>query len=364
MESLNIDDNLFDKKREVINNREPGRHVSNLFTSFSRRCKMQPLRNLNPTFKSWLKLSALLLLFACNGCGRDSDSRVVDFTKTAPAARPAESASDEAPLRVAVGAMVSPKESFIYYRKLLDYMGKKLGNKVELVQRKSYGEINALLGKGQIDFGFICSGPYATGREKLGFELVAIPEIRGSHFYQAYLIVNRNSAFQNLRDLKNRTFAFTDPDSLTGRLVPMQWLVEIHESPESYFDKIIYTYSHDNSILAVAKGLVDGAAVDGLIWEYYQQANPDWTSRTRIIRKSKHYGIPPLVAARTVSPQNREKVGKVLLEMHQDPVGREILQKLMIDRFVIPEEDWYAAISMIQQGLAEFRRDGHASSKP
>lgn len=325
---------------------------------------MQSLSGLNPRSKLWLKLTALLVLFICNGCGRDTDSRVVDFTKTAPVARPGESASDHAPLKIAVGAMVSPKESFIYYRKLLDYMGEKLGKKVELVQRKTYGEINDLLGKGQIDLGFICSGPYAAGKEKFGFELLATPEVRGSHFYQAYLIVNKDSSFEKLRDLKNRTFAFTDPDSLTGRLVPLKWVAETNENPEAFFGKIIYTYSHDNSIMAVAKGLVDGAAVDGLIWEYYQQTDPVWTSRTRIIKKSEPYGIPPLVAARTVSAQDRKKVSKLLLEMHRDPAGREILQNLMIDRFVAPEEDWYAGIYKIYQSVADSQRDGHASAKP
>jgi len=325
---------------------------------------MQSLSKRNSTVRAWLKTSVLLLLLSFLGCGRDSDRPVVDFTKTASIARPAESASDDSPLRIAVGAMASPKESFIYYRKLLDYIGEKLGEKVELVQRKSYGEINDLLGKGQIDFAFICSGPYVAGSEEFGFELLAIPEIRGSHFYQSYLIVNKNSPFEDLADLRNRTFAFTDPDSLTGRLVPTQWILQAHDSPESFFDRIIYTYSHDNSILAVAKGLVDGAAVDGLIWEYYQQANPVWTSRTRVIKKSEPYGIPPVVAARTVSAQNREKVGKLLLEMHLDPAGREILQNLMIDRFVAPEEDWYEGIGKIHRSLAESRRGNHASSKP
>jgi len=82
-------------------------------------------------------------------------------------------------------------------------------------------------------------------------------------------------------------FAFTDPDSNTGRLVPTFWLSQIGERPESFFSKTIYTYSHDNSILAVNRALVDGAAVDGLIWEYYHRKNPVFTSKTRVIRKSE-----------------------------------------------------------------------------
>ena len=91
--------------------------------------------------------------------------------------------------------------------------------------------------------------------------------------------------FNWLEDLKGHTFAFTDPDSNTGRLVPLYWLAALHTRPETFFGRSIYTYSHDNSIMAVARGLVDAAAVDGLIWDYYAKKNPAFTSKTRIIKK-------------------------------------------------------------------------------
>ena len=49
----------------------------------------------------------------------------------------------------AVAAMISPKETFGYYRQLLDYIGEKLGRDVQFIQRKTYGEI--------IDISYNCS---------------------------------------------------------------------------------------------------------------------------------------------------------------------------------------------------------------
>jgi phosphonate transport system substrate-binding protein len=295
---------------------------------------------------------AILALLFLYGCTQEGDTRVVDFTKTIPVARPGQGTASQPSLRVAVGAMVSPKETFVYYRQLLDYLGHKLGREVELVQRKTYGEVNELIGKGQIDLAFICSGPYATGKGKYGFELMATPEVQGSHFYRSYLIVNQDSRIERLEDLKGRIFAFTDPDSHTGKLVPTFWLAEKQERPESFFGKVIYTYSHDNSILAVAKGLVDGAAVDGLIWEFYQHKNPALTSSTRVIRKSEAYGIPPVVASHSFPPELKDPVRKVLLSMHEDPEGQKILRELMIDRFVAAQEQWYDSIRQLEQKVA------------
>lgn len=288
--------------------------------------------------------SILLLAFVLTGCTDDSHTRVVDFSQTIEIARPTAASPEQDPLRVAVGAMVSPRETFVHYHEILEYISAKVGRPVELIQRKTYGEINELLGKSGIDLAFVCSGPYALARKKQSFELLATPEVNGSHFYQAYLIVNVHSPFMSLEDLRGKTFAFTDPDSNTGKLVPTHWLAAMHETPESFFRNTIYTYSHDNAIMAVSKGLVGGASVDGLIWEFYHKRNASVTGATRVIRKSEPYGIPPLVASRKLSDDIKRHIQQLLYAMHLDANGKRILDQLMIDRFVQPKEEWYDSI--------------------
>lgn len=321
-----------------------------------RHVKLLPACSCHPYTLRSFSICLALILLVLSGCGRDGNTRTVDFEKTIQVARPGEQKSGQPTLRVAVGAMVSPKETFVYYRQLLDYLGGKLGRNIELVQRKTYKEVNELIGKGQIDLAFICSGPYVSGKDKYGFDLLATPEVNGSHFYSSYLIVNKNSPYKSLEDLKGRVFAFSDPESLTGKLVPTYWLAEIHERPETFFRKVIYTYSHDNSILAVAKGLVDGASVDGLVWDYYQHTNPALTSATRIIRKSEPYGIPPLVASSSFPSGLKEKVREVLLTMNNDPKGQKILQNLLIDRFIVPEGEWYDSIHQLEVRVSKLKQ--------
>jgi phosphonate transport system substrate-binding protein len=294
--------------------------------------------------KTNLLISCLIFAtgFYISGCGKDSDAVVVDFSKTVAVERPKSPDPESARLNVAVAAIISPKETFIYYRQLLDYIGNKMGREIQFIQRKTYGEINELLAKGKIDLAFICSGPYVVGKEKFGFQLVATPEVQNSHFYHSYLIVNKTSAFRKLEDLRGRVFAFSDPDSNTGKLVPTYWLSQLGERSETFFEKTIYTYSHDNSILAVAKALVDGAAVDGLIWEYYHRKNPIFTSKTRIIRKSEPYGIPPMVASNAIPSELMTKIRRLLFSMHEE----------MIDKFIAPQDKWYDSIRKINLELA------------
>ena len=312
---------------------------------------MKLLSLVSKTLFLCLGCSIVVMMLLVSGCSRDAEYTPVDFSNTIKIDKTTSLNDKEPTLKVAISAMVSPKETFSTYRNLLDYIGDHLNYKIQLIQRKTYGEINELFLKQQIDLAFICSGPYAVGKEKYGFEALATPVIRENPLYQSYLIVNKNSLIENIEDLRGSVFAMTDPASNTGAMVPLFWLAEMREKPETFFKNVTYTYSHDNSILAVAKSLVDGAAVDGVIWEYYNARNPLYTSQTRVIKKSIPFGSPPFVASKYLTPKIKEKARDLLLDMHQDPKGRSILKELMIDRFVSPKDTWYQPVRDIIKQL-------------
>jgi len=312
---------------------------------------VKPLSTAAKEIFLYLGVLVAVIILLVSGCSRDVGYTQVDFSNTIKIEKSKSANDKEHTLKVAVSAMVSPKETFSTYRNLIDYIGDHLNYNIQLIQRKTYGEINELFLKQQIDLAFICSGPYAVGKEKYGFEALAVPVIREKPFYQSYLIVNKNSSIEQLEDLKGGVFAMTDPASNTGAMVPLYWLAKMGEKPETFFKNVIYTYSHDNSILAVARSLVDGAAVDGMIWEYYNARNPLNTSQTRVIKKSIPFGSPPFVASKYLAPKIKEKARDLLLDMHQDPKGRAILKELMIDRFVFPEDTWYQPVREIKKQL-------------
>lgn len=293
------------------------------------------------------------LLFLVVGCDPGSDPVEVDFSQKATKVMDMQTTNLEQRdrLRAAVGAMVSPQETFSLYRQLLAYVARELEMELEFLQRKTYAEVNQLLAEGEADLAFICSGPYVTGKKKHGLQLLATPVIQGSTFYHSYLIVHQESPYHNLQDLKGKTFAFTDPHSNTGRLVPEAWVQELGQNSQEFFQETLFTYSHDNSILAVAKGLVDGAAVDSLIWDFYDLQGSQSVQKTKIIRTSEPFGIPPVVATPALEQDLQKKLRDVLLQMHTDPEGADILQKLHIERFVSAKDEWYASIRRIQKKI-------------
>ncbi|ROQ91040.1 phosphonate transport system substrate-binding protein [Desulfosoma caldarium] len=263
-------------------------------------------------------------------------------------------------LTVAVGAMVSPRATLRLYRQLLDYVGWHMDRKVELVQKKTYGELSRLFAQGAVDLAFVCTGSYVLHRPMTHWELLVAPQIMGQTTYQSYLIVHKDSPYLSFDELRHKIFAFTDPHSNTGRLVPTAWVVQSGSTPEAFFSQVLYTYGHDNSILAVAKGLVDGAAVDSLVWEYEHARDDTWTSKTKIIRRSIPFGIPPVVVSPELSPQDKETARRIFLTMHENEKGRSLLNALGIDRFVVPDPSWYEETEKLLEFLHSngIRTDG------
>lgn len=291
---------------------------------------------------------ACIPLVSCSG---DTEYKLVNFSEKMSVSQPRSDKNGRPILRVAVAAMISPKETAIYYQELIDYLAAKIDHDVELIQRKTYGEVNELLAKRQIDLAFICTGPFVTGADRYRIEAIATPIVRGQPFYHSYLIVNNDSDLQSLTDLEGKDFAFTDPESNTGALVPRYWLRQLGAKPETFFRNFTYTYSHDNAIMAVAKNLVDGAAVDGHMWEYYQQRNPFYSSKTRVIKKSVPFGSPPLVVSETLDPSMKSTLKKMILSMHKDPEGKRIIDELMIDYFAPPQSEWYAPVKAMLERI-------------
>lgn len=301
-----------------------------------------------------IALVLLALLGLAVACSPSPQYKHVDLKVSGQPSAPPVAAQQTTvpPLRVAVADMVSPKETFTTYQDLIQYLGAKLNRPVELVQRKTYAEVNDLIQSGNIDVAFVCSLPYVEGQQRFGMELLAAPEVRGETNYRAYVIVPTDSPVTRFDQLRGTTFAFTDPDSNTGKLVPTYYLWEEHLTPETFFQKVVYTYSHDNSMNAVADELVDGASVDSLVYDYIVARDPSLADRTRIIWRSDPFGTPPVVVSPNLSPELKTRLRDTLLGMDGDYQGRAILNNLMIDRFVVPNQAAYDPVREMLQKVS------------
>lgn len=285
---------------------------------------------------------ALLLLFFLSACAsvlQLEPSGYVDLSDLQPIPTPSDSGA--APLRVAIAAVISPQGTVESYSALLDYLSAQLGRPVELVQRRTYLEVNDLIARGEVDLAFVCTSAYILGHDQFGMELLAAPQVNGDTVYYSVLIVPSLSSAQSIEDLRGKTFAFTDPISLTGRAYPTYLVQQIGSTPEDFFNRTFFTYSHDEAIYAVANKLADGAAVDSLVYDFALARDPSLALKTRIIHRSPAFGIPPVVVEPAINPLLKAQIQGLLLNMDKDDRGQAALAAIGVDRFVIIDEGAY-----------------------
>jgi phosphonate transport system substrate-binding protein len=293
-----------------------------------------------------------LLLVGCSTI-RAAELPYVDLDKRMPL--PAAIDSEVAPLRLAIAAIISPQGTVESYQALADYLQDEFGRPVELIQRRTYAEVNDLIAKGQVDMAFVCTSAYVDGQNQFGMELLAAPEINGELAYYSELIVPADSDAASMVDLKGKTFAFTDPMSFTGRVYPTDLIQQLGADPDKFFDQTFFAYSHDRAIESVAAGIADGAAVDSLVLDYAVQREPDILEKVKVIHRSKPFGIPPVVVPPNLPPRQKQRLQDTLLSMHENPRGRGILDELGIDRFVVIDDGAYDEVRRLILETGELR---------
>jgi phosphonate transport system substrate-binding protein len=148
-----------------------------------------------------------------------------------------------------------------------------LGVPVKLFAPADYdGVIQGLLG-GTIDYAWLGASSYAkiylTDPEAVELKLTK-QNVDGSTGYYSIGFARADSGITSIEDAKGKVFAFADPNSTSGYLVPGAELIEAYGPLEEFFGEVKMSGGHEQSIVGVANGDFDAAVswADGLgNWE-------------------------------------------------------------------------------------------------
>ena len=212
------------------------------------------------------------------------------------------------------------------------YLSAAVGMPVEFVSRRSYRDIMGLLRSQELEAAWICGFPWVMNRNEL--RGLSIPLYQGQPVYQSYLIVpSADTATTTLADLRGKVFAYSDPDSNSGWLVPRTTLMKAGIDADRHFARSFYTWGHRNVVNAVAAGLAQGGAVDGYVWDTLQRVAPALVAKTRVAWRSERYGFPPLAVRATLDSATEQRLHRALVGMSQDKEGQRLLGELNLSGF-------------------------------
>jgi phosphonate transport system substrate-binding protein len=230
------------------------------------------------------------------------------------------------------------------------YLEVHLQRPVNFVQRRTYQETMEMFRDEKIDAGWICGGPHVVYPSLQ--HLLAVGVWKGKPLYQSYLIVPvSDTTTRSIADLRGKIFGYSDPQSNSGHNVPVGEILRLGDNPAKFFSKTIYTYSHRKLVEGVASGLLNGARVDGYIYDEMKRFFPDMIAQTRLVQQSPDYGFPPIVARHNLPQSDFLALQSTLLNMHNDEEGRVLLALMGLDRFIAGDEHLYDGIASLLKDI-------------
>ncbi|MFW5734985.1 MAG: phosphate/phosphite/phosphonate ABC transporter substrate-binding protein, partial [Oceanidesulfovibrio sp.] len=176
----------------------------------------------------------------------------------------------------------------------------------------------------------------------------------GQPGYLGVIITNKKSGITNLEEAKGKNFAFTDPNSTSGFLVPnMLFYRDMEVKPEEYFSEVRFSGSHGASILLVGNNDIDVAATNNIDLARAIESGSISEDDYRVLWTSDLIPGAPY-CARADLPENLKAAYMGAMLMYNQ--NEEGLKKLGVSGYQYSHDGIYDSIRYLKRLKAELEK--------
>lgn len=228
------------------------------------------------------------------------------------------------------------------FEPLITYLEQELGLEIEANVGADYAAVILGMAADNVDVAWYGPKSYVEASERAGAEAFVIEDTLDSGIgYNGVIITRADSDIMTLEDARGRQFAFTDPNSTSGYLVPItHFLLDLEEKPEDYFKQVIFSGTHEASILSVVNGNLEVAATNNISINSAVEKGIASEEDFRILWQSPTIPGSPM-AYRDDLPQSLKDALKAAFLSFDVPEG---LEALRLRAYVEVDDSTYDAI--------------------
>ncbi len=300
--------------------------------------------------KKWIMVVfAFTLVLLITACGEGSDQSSQD-----------QSEESQSGKNFTIGVIPAQTEGAMdnAMNKLQSLLNEKLNRQVNIEVYPDYNGVVEAMNYDKIDMAYLGPLTYVIAHEKSGAKAIITQLIDGEPFYHSYIITHSdhpwNSLDEMLQNPEEVAFAFGDPNSTSGSLIPSIELEqrEVYQSMEkNQFKSVRYTGSHDASALAVQNKQVDAAAIDSAIFHQLVESGKIDDKQLRVIWESDKIFQYPWAVHKDTDQETIQKLQEAFLSIED----QEILDAFGATGFTKASNDDYKNIrqAALKQGIIE-----------
>ncbi|MBC8175638.1 MAG: PhnD/SsuA/transferrin family substrate-binding protein [Candidatus Marinimicrobia bacterium] len=215
----------------------------------------------------------------------------------------------------------TPREIYIGYQPIVDFLTEYTPYRFELKLGKSYNGIAEQLAQGNVAIASLGSFVYVTNKDAYGLEVI-LKSLNpgGKDYFNTTFITHDTTGIKSLSDLKGKTLLLPSKESLTGQWMPVYLEKKARVSPAE-LKEINFVSHHTTVAEKVLKGEFDAGVVKSVIAEKYEDRG------LRVFHKSPQIPPTPIVVSEHTDQETREAVITALLSIDiEDPETASMLK--------------------------------------
>ncbi|MDP4114745.1 MAG: phosphate/phosphite/phosphonate ABC transporter substrate-binding protein [Bacteroidota bacterium] len=232
-------------------------------------------------------------------------------------------------------------------RELVDYLEKETGYYFTTAVPSSYIAIVEAFGTKKADIAAINTFSYIMANEKYGAE-ARLKVIRpgGETTYKGQFITRFDSGINTIEDLNNKKFAFVDPSSTSGYILPQ----DIMTNKGIKLSETVFAQKHDNVVTMVYNKQVDAGATfysppnpsTGEILDArirVKQQYPDVEKKIKIFGFTQSIPNDPWVFRKDMDEKMKVKIINAMLKFTKTDKGKKALFEIADIVDLVPAKD-------------------------
>lgn len=224
------------------------------------------------------------------------------------------------PIIFGVLPFISAEQLVIQFAPIASYLSSELHTTVRIETAPNFAEFaRRTLKEQRYDILFTAPHFYPPAHEQAGYRLIVGVDSPGMW---AVIVAPRHSKIYKLDDLRGKRLATVSPTGLATLLVKKH-LSDAGIDPDTDLT-MIYTPSHDASLLSSYHGITDASA---LMQPPFAAASPQVKESMRIIARTDSTPHIPISVSPRISEECGKKIASLLLEMKNTRKGKQALRR-------------------------------------
>lgn len=229
----------------------------------------------------------------------------------------------EDPLTMGVFPRLNSTETARQFIPMADYLGKRLGRKVNLVTSKNFGSFWHAVTEQRYDI--VHYNQYHYIRSVKAYQAIAHIEELGKSTIAGALYVRKDSGITHVAQLRGRTVMFGGGEDAMISYIVNRYLM-LQAGLEKNDFKSLFAVNPPNAILALSLRQSDAAGAGDGVLELPAVKNTINTDELTVLTVSAPLLQLPVAVKRSMPAKLRASIQSILVDLKSSEAGRQVLK--------------------------------------